>query len=164
MNAFTGNNHFHHGLYEVHLSSHRPQRSIDFYSSDLGFKLGWGTPWWLECSPHLRRQGYALDAWAFPSRHGATSQAGRVSYFLSRGGSAGRHNGGLAACAVESRFSIRPTLQYREQSTNPSYTDGCPLQPVSRCPLTFIFRVADRRREAELPKFESNLIFPKPRR
>ena len=84
---------------------------------------------------------------------------------------------------VESRLSIRTTLQYREQSTNPSYTDDARLyrplsewrenksenkfvdfSDVSRCPLTFIFRVADRRREAELPKFESNLIFPKPRR
>ena len=44
MNAFTGSDHFHHGLYEVHLPVTDLQRSIDFYTSKLGFKLGWGMP------------------------------------------------------------------------------------------------------------------------
>ena len=44
MNAFTGSDHFHHGLYEVHLPVTDLQRSVDFYTSKLGFKLGWGTP------------------------------------------------------------------------------------------------------------------------
>jgi len=42
LNAFTGSDHFHHGLYEVHLPVTDLQRSVDFYSK-LGFKLGWGT-------------------------------------------------------------------------------------------------------------------------
>ena len=44
MNAFTGSDHFHHGLYEVHLPVTDLQRSVDFYTSKLGFKVGWGTP------------------------------------------------------------------------------------------------------------------------
>lgn len=44
MKAFGGSDHFHHGLYEVHLPVTDLQRSIDFYTSKLDFKLGWGTP------------------------------------------------------------------------------------------------------------------------
>jgi len=44
LNAFTGSDHFHHGLYEVHLPVTDLQRSVDFYTSKLGFKLGWGAP------------------------------------------------------------------------------------------------------------------------
>jgi lactoylglutathione lyase len=43
LKAFTGSDHFHHGLYEVHLPVTDLQRSVDFYTSKLGFKLGWGT-------------------------------------------------------------------------------------------------------------------------
>lgn len=35
-------NHFHHGLYEVHLPVKELDRSIDFYVEKLGFKLGFG--------------------------------------------------------------------------------------------------------------------------
>jgi lactoylglutathione lyase len=47
LNAFTAANptqHFHHGLYEVHLPVTNLQRSIDFYTSKLSFELGWSTP------------------------------------------------------------------------------------------------------------------------
>jgi lactoylglutathione lyase len=47
LNTFTAANptqHFHHGLYEVHLPVTNLQRSIDFYMSKLGFELGWSTP------------------------------------------------------------------------------------------------------------------------
>jgi len=47
LNTFTAANptqHFHHGLYEVHLPVTNLQRSIDFYTSKLGFELGWSTP------------------------------------------------------------------------------------------------------------------------
>jgi len=44
LNAFTGSDHFHHGLYEVHLPVTDLQRSVDFYTSKLSFKLGWGMP------------------------------------------------------------------------------------------------------------------------
>jgi catechol 2,3-dioxygenase-like lactoylglutathione lyase family enzyme len=47
LNAFTGitpTHHFHHGLYEVHLPVTDLQRSVDFYTSKLGFELGWGPP------------------------------------------------------------------------------------------------------------------------
>lgn len=35
-------NHFHHGLFEVHLPVTDVERSIDFYTEKLGFKLGFG--------------------------------------------------------------------------------------------------------------------------
>jgi lactoylglutathione lyase len=35
-------NHFHHGLYEVHLPVSNLKRSVDFYSEKLGFSLGFG--------------------------------------------------------------------------------------------------------------------------
>jgi lactoylglutathione lyase len=35
-------NHFHHGLYEVHLPVSDLKRSVDFYSEKLGFTLGFG--------------------------------------------------------------------------------------------------------------------------
>jgi lactoylglutathione lyase len=35
-------NHFHHGLYEVHLPVSDLKRSVNFYSEKLGFSLGFG--------------------------------------------------------------------------------------------------------------------------
>jgi lactoylglutathione lyase len=42
LNAFAANDHFHAGLYEVHLPVTDLDRAVDFYVKKLGFEFGFG--------------------------------------------------------------------------------------------------------------------------